>query len=308
MNKSILIHNITKLSGGFGDFIRAGISLYAFCRVNNIEYYIYFDDNEYFKECFLLDICYEYENYKNNSQKELYEIEEVNLMNMLSYNNVFETFFNKILNFNKIYIVISNSFNFYETKYINKFKNDFFTKKLKPSNKLEEYIQKYYNKYGLIENNYISVHVRCGDKIMCLNDNNIKSVNDVRIDINSENTYLNLIKYIENIKNIINIKIPVVIHSDSNLFKKKIKEYEKEYIVLDTNLFHHSESIGVNNEKSNFDTYCEFFIIARANCIFTYGLYSGYSYFASIINNKKLFVTHVNNSIMKLNNDIVVFN
>ena len=58
--------------------------------------------------------------------------------------------------------------------------------------------------------------------------------------------------------------------------KNKIKEINNKYIILDLDIKHIAENIGINNENSFVSTVGEFYIISKANKIYLPNVYSEY--------------------------------
>lgn len=282
MNKSIIIHKIQHGSGGIGDFIRSSLSLYSVCKRLDLQYYIDFENNPNYYECFIVQTLPKI----NNKYTET-----IGLMNLEGHSKIIHDAINKITHIPKIYYIITNALGFESNDNINNIIDDYFNHILKPSSKTVNYIQDVYNQYGINENNYISVHVRCGDAIMEKNYN-ANSNHHVHklVEIDDNEFYINLDNIIKNFKKKYHIELPVIIHSDSIYFKNKLKSLNSLYIYLDVNIAHYSAQIGPNDEQSNIQTVSEFFIIANANSIIA-PTYSGFSHIASIVNKKKYYCT-----------------
>jgi hypothetical protein len=279
MNKSIIIHTHTYGSGGIGDFLRASLSLYSICHRYNLDYYINFNENEKLKQCF--DIK-EIPLIDNN-------IEYISLIASTSTENNFKPYINKFISEPKIYNIKCNLIGIESTENINKIREYYFTNILKPTQKVIDYINQIYEKYNITNNNYISVHIRCGDRTIDINNTNNST--DYRIDI----TNINIIKEYKEIINKFSLQyninnLPIIIHSDCKYFKDELKKLENNFIYLDVDIKHIAENIGINTIDGYISTIAEFYIISKANKIFIPFVYSGFSHLASIINNKQLFM------------------
>ena len=274
-NKVIIIHKHKNKCGGIGDFIRAALSFYSICKRLNYDYYIDFEENQFMKECF--DIL------KIPSDIDKKSSENITILDKYNSIDLIQPILNNINYNRKVYNIISNSIGIESKENINNIKTDFFNNIMKPSNKIINNINKIYLKNNIIENNYISVHIRCGDYNMSKNNSN-----DIRINLEDNKIYDNIFNLINNFKIINNINIPIIIHTDSIIFKNKMKEIYNEYIYLDIDIKHIAENIGNNSEEAYISTISEFYIISKASKILLLNNYSGFSHIASIINNVEL--------------------
>ena len=111
---------------------------------------------------------------------------------------------------------------------------------------------------------------------------------DFRIDIDNNNSYEHFNNIINNFKNNYDIKIPIIIHSDSVLFKQKFIDFQN----LDIEIQHlNGFSVGSNNNDSAYiSTTAEFYFIANAEKIIMPDVYTGFSHSASLVNATKLYV------------------
>jgi hypothetical protein len=278
LNKTVIIHKHSEKCGGIGDFIRASLSFYSLCKRYNYKYYINFDENPYLKECFEIEkIPIEFNNLST---------EELIILDGIYDKNRIQPYLDKIKNI-KIYYLKSNAIGFESNENINIIKNEYFKHILKPSQKVNNLINNIYLKYNLIDNNYVSFHIRCGDANMTNNHNNVNNY-DNRINLENNDIYT----YYNNIINMFYEKygcnLPLVIHSDSASFKTKIKEINNKCIILDLDITHIAENIN-SNEFSFVSTVGEFYIISKANKIYLPNVYSGFSHIASIVEGKQLF-------------------
>jgi len=280
--KTIIIQKHSLCCGGIGDFIRACLSFYSLSQRLNYDYYINFDENVYLKECFVIE---EIPNDITNLESE----EIILLDGIYSYESI-KPILDRITSNPKVYYLKSNAIGFESNENIQNIKDYFFNNILKPSHKIINFINNIYNNYNIINNNYISVHVRCGDYNMQKNLDQITSSIDKRINIDDNNIYEYYNKMINKVKEDYKINIPVIIHSDSVIFKNKMKEINSEYTYLDLEIKHIAENIGIDNINSFISTISEFYIISKAAKIILLNVYSGFSHIASIIENKELLV------------------
>ena len=52
--KPVIIHVHDKFCGGLGDFFKSIITLYSYCNIENIDYYIDLSNNIFLNNCFVL--------------------------------------------------------------------------------------------------------------------------------------------------------------------------------------------------------------------------------------------------------------
>lgn len=282
MSNSILIHK--KNDEGIADFIRGSLLLYAICRMNNTKYYINFENYPYLKQSFNIDNIHIPNVNKN----------EINLMSYIGKSCFCDNIVKKlstILEQTGIYETASNIIEKNKNDLIMKFKNDYFLKVLVPSNNILNKIKNIYFKYGLSENNYISVHVRCGDYNLEKNTKATSKRSDRRFDVGGKLRHfmkinIAVMKFMKDN----NLNIPIVLHSDSKAFKEKMLGINKTYICLDLKIEHTGHSSEYNTAESYFDTIAEFYIISKSRYILLLNKYSGFSHIASLIENKPLYV------------------
>lgn len=266
----ILIHKCK--FGGLGDFIRASISLFCFSKYLNFQYFIDFSDNPDFHKCF----DYHKINIDNSNFETIIITDYVNF-NKMKYN------IKKLKK--KYYNILSNSFGFVSINTINQYIDEYNSTILKPSILVINNINSILNHYNLINNHYVSIHVRCGDYTI----NNVNnSHNDFRLDIHDMSNYHKLHNIITSYFN--NSNIPIIIHSDSIVFKQNMKSLYPQYIFLDIDIIHTS----LNKNCSYLSTISEFYLISSAHSICMPITYSGFSHWASVIGKKNL-ITSINN-------------
>ncbi len=274
----ILIHKHTLGCGGIGDFIRASISFYSICKRYGHQYFISFEGNNLLYNCFeTIPIP----QHINNLSKR-----EIDLINGTCKFEFIQPVLD-VLNQGLVCELKSNLVGFESNDNINKVRQEYLNVVLKPTNHIKEAIKNIYNEYNLSDNNYISIHVRCGDRTM-----GSKISKDIRVNIDSEETYKKyngMIKYFEKIYS---ENLPIVLHSDSTVFKNKMKELNPKLIILDIDIKHIAEDIGNNTPNSYISTIAEFYIISKARKIYMPDVYSGFSHIASILEGKQFF-THI---------------
>lgn len=276
-NKSCVIHKHSLKCGGIGDFIRASLSIFSFCYRNKINYYINFDENPNLYQCFNIEKIPQ--NLSNSSFKEFVLLDGIYSINKIK--PILESIIKPGL-----YYIKTNAVGFENNEEIIKIREFYFNNILKPSPKVTNLINDIYQKYNLIDDNYISIHIRCGDLNMT---NNRSNSIDKRLNLCDENIYNNYNELINNFNQKYGDNMPIVIHSDSIVFKNKIKEINKNLIILDLDIKHIAENIGNNSENSFISTITEFYIVSKAHKIYMPVIYTGFSHMASIIESKPLY-------------------
>jgi hypothetical protein len=121
-------------------------------------------------------------------------------------------------------------------------------------------------------NNYISIHLRLGDKYLETDKNFVYCVNDERVFTEEK-----IFKFIED-----NYNENIFFCCDNNSYKIKIKEKYNNIIITNCNIGH--TSLSNTTSKQILDTLTEFYILSNSNLIFC-GSYSGFSIVASKFNN-----------------------
>ncbi len=284
MDKPTLIHKHKYGTGGIGDFFRGIITLYQICKNENIDYYIDLHENPHLNDCFVINNIPEHIKSIEYEEHNLIDIvigcNENHLINLINYikNNK-----------HKIHYLLFNGYGNFD--FINQNDNIRFIKNniISPKHNILEFSNKILSDNNLFKDKYISIHFRCGDIHMANENNSNFNNGDNRIDINNTNTvqyYDNLIKsYIDKY----NINLPVVIHSDSNYFKNKLKELNDRYIILDIDIQHVANCLGKNDTFSYISTISEFYIISNANSVVMLDVYSGFPHIACLFGNNKLY-------------------
>lgn len=293
MERSIIIHKHEFGCGGIGDFIRASLSFYSFSKRNNIEYYINFEENPHLNKCFNIK-SFDINTIDKNKICQLNLMRGIYTIDKTQNENYIKDTLDQIINEKKVYLIKSNAIGFESNDDINNILDDYFTNILLPSDIILDKIKNIYNDFNLTDSQYISVHFRTGDKNMAKNLKQITGHRDSRINLESDNTYNNIINYRENINQYLQSindynGEKIVIHSDSNFFKDNITKIDPNYIKLDIKIQHIAESIGDLEINSFIDTIAEFYILAKAKFIILVSSYSGFSHLSSMIYKKKIY-------------------
>jgi len=121
-------------------------------------------------------------------------------------------------------------------------------------------------------NNYISIHLRLGDKFLEIPEENIYCKEDTRF-FSEEKIY----KTIEE-----NMNEYIFFCCDNNLFRQKIKEKYNNIFITTGEIGHTSYS--TTSKKQNLDTITEFYLLTNSKKIFG-ASESGFSIIASKFNN-----------------------
>ncbi len=273
--EGILIHLHTYKSGGIGDFIRASMSFYSLCKRLGFKYYISFEDNQFMNECFEIIKIPDDVNLRNFKKLQL-------LAGTCDFEYIKPVL--QILNDGKVCKLVCNLIGFETNENIMRIREEYINEVLKPSSKVNFLISNTLERYNLKDNSYISIHIRCGDKNMSLND-----LIDSRLDLENIETFNQYINLIKEFKEKYGNNLPIVLHSDSFKFKSKIKELINDIITLDLEIKHIAEDIGNNTSDAYLSTISEFYIVSKAYKIYMPNIYSGFSHIASIIGNKPLY-------------------
>lgn len=291
---SIIIHQQSYFCGGIGDMLRGIITLFTYSKKYNIDYYVSFAGNQELNECFTVNPIPDRATYLQSMN--------INLLDKLlkpEHNHILLTMFNLInLNPPALYNIVSNACNVMPKVEFLSCIPFITTNIIKPSKKVETYIEMTMTPRGLIENKYISFHFRCGD-VYIAKENNSSEINrhrDTRFLINDDNysKYEYAVKTFILRYNINTIETPIIIHSDCLEFKntliaRLLQANVANVMSLDLDIQHTANKIGINSSSSYIETVAEFYIMSRAKSIVMYDVYSGFSHLASIIGNKPLY-------------------
>ena len=124
-------------------------------------------------------------------------------------------------------------------------------------------------------NNYISIHLRLGDKYLETENHYVLCKNDIRT-FKEENIY----KFIEE-----NYSENIFFCCDNNNYKIKLKEKYNNIIITNCDIGH--SSLSNTNKKQILDAITEFYILTNSKMIFA-ASQSGFSIVASKFNNISL--------------------
>lgn len=275
-NKIKKINNVYKINyknapaTGFGDFIRGCYFLLQFSEEYNVsvDFHIYdsafknylvFFNNKPSINSAIANNIYKYINinidFANRNGIIDYSINNKNDLEFISYLN------NSVLYSDEIFI---NTVNF-PTHNISKNHSNFIKYMLEPIDSIKLEIHNLLNLLNLRYKNYITYHIRLGDKYLQNQKTNIK---------------MNLIdKIFKNI--IINDKNVYLIVSDSVLIKNLIKNKYPTVRHLN-NQFNHSTHNNINDIKN---TLIDFYLMSFSKAIISYSIYphgSGFSKWCAI--------------------------
>ncbi len=293
VEKSILIHRHKRCYGGIGDFIRASLSLYSICKRINVEYYVDFSENIFLDQAF---------NYKKIPDDLIIDEKKVEIIKYLQNKEKFnkEEFETKLQQDVKTYIIYTNVVGIESIENICMIREEFFKKILTPSNQVLKLMELKYKELNIKPDEYVSVHIRCGDSQIDPTNINYTS-KDKRVDMQDPNLYTkfneSIIKFKENI--ISDNEIPILIHSDSEIFKKNLFKMNNQYKILDFTIAHISEQVGPKDSQSFIETVAEFYILSQAKTIYSPYTYSGFPHIGSLVKNIKYY-TNINNNHLNL--------
>jgi hypothetical protein len=249
----MLIHTYNYGDGGIGDMLRSMLAYFVYCKKNNIEYYIYFNNHPY-------EFCFKKQNIPIKENDIVYRFIDIGSTSTEKTRKFLE----EILDTSKIWIIRSNIFDFEPD--IKKY-----TKQFLEFLELSDIIKERLNKFNF---DYVSIHIRRGDIFM------------PNVNIQSDSRLNDIDKIISNISDIKkDIKEPVLIFSDSVEIKKY---YQSES--LNTNIHH--TAIKTNDYQKDIqgtiDSVFEFFVIGNSTRVISLSN-SGFSYWAAFIHDKPIY-------------------
>ena len=287
VNKLIIIHIHSLNCSGIADFLKSVISLYTLCKKLNIEYYIDLSYNQNLNKCFITKKIPDY--IKN------LDYQYINIIDKIYSQEKINEFLEIISNNPKVYYLYTNCCGFGDINEISLNIHEINKKIIYPSEFVINHINYIYSKYNISENNYISFHIRCGDYNMSNNINNINKhiFPDNRINVSIENI-ININEYLNNLKLKYNLDLKIIIHSDSQIIKDELYKLNNNYLILDIDIQHVSNSIGSNTNESFISTIAEFYIMSKAHSIFMIKSYSGFSHMATVIGKNQLYTSNNN--------------
>lgn len=250
-NKTI-VYDFKLNNGGIGDLIKFFIFTLELCIKYKIKLYIL--ENNYIlriKKYLKLkyDKMYLIENI-NFKQITIEELKNLNNLNNIFIYKITPYDLYEIFNFDEIKLKIDDIFEFTNEIIINK-------QKLLLEN---------------INNNYISIHLRLGDKFLETDKNYVSCKEDTRL--YSEE---NLFSCIEN-----NYNKNIIFFCDNNKYKLYLKEKYQKVIITNCNIGH--TSFTNTTDEQILDTITEFYIMTNSEKIYIASV-SGFSIIASKFKN-----------------------
>lgn len=260
-------------AGGIGDYIRAALSLYAVAKKYGYTYYLTFTGNPLFGSCFETTPPPHDVLAKSEFMDWPYIVDDTKLENLEKIKKP------------GVYLLRSNTIGIIPVDEINAVREEFFRDVLRPSEAVKERVLQYYKQYNLSPGNYISVHIRCGDRHMGKNH----SHPDNRADPSTLD-YLDHATKILELKEFSKLDLPLVIHSDNEEYKQKLSNFLPGIINLKIDIQHIAElNLGNNSQEAYYSTVAEFYVMASAKAILSPGNYSGFSHVASMVNGIDLY-------------------
>ncbi len=332
-NRVILIHQHSRKCGGMGDLIRSCMTFYAVSKKNGFDFTIHLGLNPYLELCFA-----PFPTFNINNEQKTFDIkyEQVCLLEgdysqppektnqLLNQITEWQSFSLQAENKIRIILIQSNAMGFWPVEEIAQWKQDFFNQFFKPSDLVASKIAEIRSKYNIVEKDYLSIHVRCGDLVIQkeqteeqLAQNPFRHVltesTDYRLlgdDISSIINHLmeNIVKQINQSKTEIK---QVIIHSDSKEMRSLLAQIASKtmtditFITLDdVAVAHVAEFIGEVSGQGFASTVAEFFIMSDAQMILspTGNTISQFSLLASCAKNRPIMIceSQKENPVLKL--------
>jgi hypothetical protein len=248
----ILVYDFKIGYGGIGDCIKYFMFILDICIKFNIRLY-YLINNIPLEKCLILKYKQMY-----IQSNQLTNYEYISNINSFRIDNkkkyiVHPFLFYKGFNFNSITLQFKEVFTFSKDVLLN-------IKEILPNITLD---------------NYISIHLRLGDKYLETNKEFIICKDDVRsYDINK------IYEFIENNKD-----KQILFFCDNNKLKLELKEKYNNIIITNSNIGHSGQKN--TTYKQTLDAITEFFLLSKSNKIYS-ASYSGFSIVASKFNNVEL--------------------
>lgn len=295
MTKTFIINN--PFAVGIGDFLLKALT--AFSLAKELKYNFYIE----FKEIPLLYNCFDVTNIPNdiiNKTRKHIDIECLGDENVDEVKTMMDNIDEDVIQ------IMIKSHKQLDRLLTQNVYQEFFTDIIKPHKNILDNISNIYKQYNLEEKKYISVHVRCGDNYMAYKINGYsfdmagRSLQDHRVNMHVGKSYTSIIGYIELLRKQLNL--PVVVHTDSKIFKDIMKRTQQQYIYLDLDIQHTGyDWIGKNDVVSYISTLTEYFIMSKAACILnpmnksnSENTYTGFSHTASFFQPVTLYITDDN--------------
>lgn len=271
---------------GFGDFIRSCIFIVQFCFKNNINYDIIinhpialFLNKFYFtykKNTQFVSFLHKNTNYFSSSN---WLKTNFNNFEKLHYNQQFilsENIYNDYLEYLSSLPVINNSLYSYNILFpideITSNQINIMKDLLEPTNEMTTYVHQTLNYLNFINNRYIVVQIRSGDKYL-----------------NDENNNVFLTEYLKRIYDLINTfnsnNNSILLIADNNKIKHFIHKKFPQIKILFNNITHIGECDDSHEENLK-NTLLDFYLMSKSCHIFSITSYlhgSGFSYWCSKI-------------------------
>ena len=266
--------------GGIGDFLRSVFAFYVFCKKNEINFYLYFDDHPF-------KYCFKEQEIPDNFKINLKTL--VNVPGLRNYEDI-KIILQKLReNKNNNYIILSNTFDFVSFEELEENRKSFL-EFLNLSELVKERIIELKKNF---DNNYSVIHIRCGD--MFMKTQNI--ICDGRLNPNSEELIEDIIKICFVLQKQKEQKI--ILMTDSDILKNNLKNNEetRELLTfLETNIYHTSLK---GNEKGIIDSFIEFIIMGNSKTNVQFSN-SGFSFWSSFIFDVPLYKVSKENESIEL--------
>ena len=242
-----VVYHFKILNGGIGDYLKYFIFLFHMCIEKKYRLYFLIDNEIFIKQYLFMNIegmyIQEDEIEKNKHYIKNYD-EFINLTESDKFNLIIPHVFYGIFKIIPLFDNISNLFSF--------------------SNEVIE--NQIVKKYENI--NYISLHIRLGDKFLEIEDKFKNCKNDERIFDED-----NVMEFLENHKD-----ENIMLFCDNQKYKEKLKEKYNNVIITSLKIGH----IGLVNTTKDIvlDTVIEFYLLTKSKEIYT-PTYSGFPIMAS---------------------------
>ena len=243
-----VVYYFKNLNGGIGDYLKYFMYLLYICIKKKYRLYFLIDNEIFIKQYLVLhnkEMYIRADEIGKNKKIIIHYNEFMNLKNNNKFNLIRPGIFYRRSIQNPILKNISSIFSF--------------------SNEIVEnqIIKKYENM------DYISLHIRLGDKFLEVKDKFKNCLNDERV-FKEENVF----DFLENHKD-----QNIMLFCDNQEYKEKLKKKYKNITITSLKIGH----VGLKNTKkeSVFDTVIEFYLLTKSKKIYT-PTYSGFSKIASI--------------------------
>lgn len=276
LEKPVILHTYKYGFGGIGDLFRSLISFHAVCAQRGLAFHITLEETPDFQQCFNLlpvpdfgAIPSEYRqciaDHRGNS------------------------FIAQVVEFaeqKRAIQRVASNISFLHNPGLITPSIPAFRTLIQPSALVRAKMEEVYTRYGLTPGSYASFHVRCGDVYMCKESGKGTSP-DIRI-ILSPATIERYADYLRKFSE--HVDLPILIHSDSNIFKKELQKCisGSKFIFLDMPIQHVANRLGDNTVDSYVSTVGEFYLLVHSAAVCMPN-YSGFSHIASVLGDVPLY-------------------